>query len=428
MRLGYPLAERLQVLRTKLERNTLGTYPLEFFNSVHQLPVIEVPIELLKYRLQNGRTASLQLEDIAKSNLSTDFYRSDTEAEDCQTRQHELLRKLVVDDRNFIAAFQKERKRQLGEILVDSRGFIVNGNRRICCWRDLLDQSPTEYGHFQVVRVAVLPELVNEAEIRKIESRLQLQPDLRDEYRWHARANMYRQLMRDLNLDSKGVAENFDLGKKEIETSLRMLDLGEQYLETRGKPQQWSLLDKKEFGFRRLVTEEQQLESVLDREILINSAFLVIDETREFGERAWALIPKIRTSLAEWKDAVKDKHAPSVALPQGGASENPFVAGARGVVSEDAQVAEFLRSSDGRGRQAVKESLVEFLQDVADRESEISRAMRLIKGLRMGVGDIKSAVTQGLVPEANIEGVAEAVTELKGYLARIEEWLANRAR
>src|SRR5580698_8027003 len=98
MKYGYPLVEREKVIRDQVLTRKVSTMRLEFFNAVQELPVIEVPIELPKYRLQNGRTASLQLEDIARNHLSENFYRSDIEADECQRRQHELLRQLVSGD------------------------------------------------------------------------------------------------------------------------------------------------------------------------------------------------------------------------------------------------------------------------------------------------------------------------------------------
>lgn len=428
MKYGYPLVEREKAIRDLVSAQKVSTMRLEFYNAVQELPVIEVPIELPKYRLQNGRTASLQLEDIARNHLPDNFYRSDIEADECQYRQHELLRQLVGGDGKLKKAFEKEKKRQLDPILVDLRGFIVNGNRRVCYWRDLLQAEPAEYAHFQVIQVAVLPQTINEQEIRKIESRLQLQADLREDYTWHAEANMYRMHMQEQELDSKGVADNFDLSKRDVEISLRMIELGESYLEWRGTPQQWSLLDQKEFGFRRLVSEEKHVTSLIDKEILHQSAFMVIDGSDVFGDRAWNIIPEIRTSMKDWKKAVQEIFKPEVKQSSRGDSGNPFIQGAKPVGDADTAVATFIREADVTQRALLKDALVEFYEDVADKNIEINRAKKLAKGLKMGLGDIRTAVEHGLVPEANLEGVSETIKEIREHLDRVTAWLKSRQR
>ena len=61
------------------------------------LPVLRVPVNLPKYRLLNGRTASAQEEWLAKHpDKQEDFFRQDPESDEVQRVQHELLGKLVT--------------------------------------------------------------------------------------------------------------------------------------------------------------------------------------------------------------------------------------------------------------------------------------------------------------------------------------------
>lgn len=424
MRFGLPRLEREKVISDRLKLPSIGAHPVEVNNVVLQLPVIEIPIELPRYRLQNGRTASLQLEDIAKNGLPPDFFRADSEADDAQVHQHQLLFKLVDADKGIKKSFYEDKKHQVDPILIDHSGFVVNGNRRLCYWRHLLSEAPAEFAHFNVIRAAVLPATIGESEIRRIESRLQLQADIREDYEWHARANMYKNLMKELKLDTKQVADQFELNKREIESLIRMLELGQIYLDSRGISNQWSALDGKEFGFRRLVIEEQQTERLPDKQILHQTAFLVIDGTKEFGDRAWALIPKIRTALPEWKGVIEanfdiPKPRESVSSP------NPFLGAGSNPSATDASLATFLSESSQETRTDIREKLVEFLEDLSEKRDVENKSTKLQKGLRMAAGNVKAAAEFGLVQGAVVAGCTESIEEIRRALSRIEEWLKS---
>ena len=120
------------------------------------LPIVRVPIELPKYRLANGRTSSLQAEYLAKNiSVRDDIFSGDAELWDAQTAQHELLL-LVVKKQDLRKTFEDPANKQIEPILLDEHGFVVNGNRRLCCWRDLYYQDSSRYGHFAYIDVAVL--------------------------------------------------------------------------------------------------------------------------------------------------------------------------------------------------------------------------------------------------------------------------------
>ena len=54
MKLGEPLAERKKII-SKLLKSAESTYSLNFRFQQFELPVIGLPIEFPKYRIENGR-------------------------------------------------------------------------------------------------------------------------------------------------------------------------------------------------------------------------------------------------------------------------------------------------------------------------------------------------------------------------------------
>ena len=86
---------RIDCLEKSQPDNSLGTSNFLFQNEHKKMPVHKVPIDLPKYRLENGRTISLQEEAIANNpKLETDFFNH-VEDENVQEQQHKILLKLA---------------------------------------------------------------------------------------------------------------------------------------------------------------------------------------------------------------------------------------------------------------------------------------------------------------------------------------------
>lgn len=140
--------------------------------------VVLVPVELLRYRKDNGRIAS-DVMDYEKLNGPLD--EKDTDAQD------------VI--RGFLAAKDPEKMETLSRsidhigqnepAIITSDGFLVNGNRRRMVFETLRKNGRTDFG---MMKVVVLPG-ANDAggpptliEIERLENRYQLQSEGKSEY------------------------------------------------------------------------------------------------------------------------------------------------------------------------------------------------------------------------------------------------------
>lgn len=157
---GYPNAQRMVAITEAVNNSQTGEkYQIDYRGKYRPLPVIEVPIEMLVYRIENIRTKSLQRQWLAQNrNLPRDLFVSDPFSIEAQENQHQVL-KLLVDKENLLKTFKDNDKLQQTEPLICSNdGIVVNGNRRLCAWRELYYNNKSKYAHFQTVRVAVLPD------------------------------------------------------------------------------------------------------------------------------------------------------------------------------------------------------------------------------------------------------------------------------
>ena len=142
--------------------------------------IVKVPIDLLRFRKDNGRIASDVLDH---ENTSGILDEGEKEAQD-------LLRKFLrrkdpekteILSKNILHAGQRD------PAIVTCDGFLINGNRR----KMVMDRLGTEHSsdeRFRYMNVVILPGMADEGgpptllEIEKLENRYQLQSEGKSEY------------------------------------------------------------------------------------------------------------------------------------------------------------------------------------------------------------------------------------------------------
>jgi hypothetical protein len=175
-RFGWPKPARIEEFK-KLSANPTGATTRIVFQGKNQdIPIIRVPIDLPKYRMANGRTSSLQEEYLAKNpKVRPDLFSGDDELWDAQEIQHRLLLQ-YAEQSNLQGYFEDTKNTQVDPILLDENGFVVNGNRRLATWRELLFKQAEKYGHFLHIDVAILPH-GTDRDIDRLEVKLQIEED-----------------------------------------------------------------------------------------------------------------------------------------------------------------------------------------------------------------------------------------------------------
>ena len=100
---GYPNVRRsIDISESLKDMQTGEKYQVNYRGKYRPLPVIEVPIELPVYRIENIRTKSLQKQWLAlHKELPRDLFVNDPFSIESQEAQHQIL-KLLVDKENQI--------------------------------------------------------------------------------------------------------------------------------------------------------------------------------------------------------------------------------------------------------------------------------------------------------------------------------------
>ena len=295
---GYPNMQRIVAIDEAVNNAQNGEkYQVNYRGKYRPLTVIEVPIEMLVYRIENIRTKSLQKEWLAQHrDLPRDLFVSDPNSIEAQENQHQVL-KLLVDKENLLKTFKDNDKLQQTEPLICSKdGVVVNGNRRLCAWRELYYGNKSKYAHFQTVRVAVLPDSDPQG-IYDLEVALQIHSDMKAEYVWHAIAADYQEKF-DAGIDIGILAAKQNKKPEEIRTYIECYNYAAQYLESIWHPDEWTRVDKQEYAFKQIVIGRKNIVNPGDKELFqeISKAML---QTPAVGDRLYKQIPKVVSSLSE---------------------------------------------------------------------------------------------------------------------------------
>lgn len=294
-RFGWPRPARLEEFKTRLDAKALPTDRIVFQGLNQDLPIIRIPIDLPKYRMVNGRTASLQVEHLAlHPELRADLFIGDPEMWDAQEVQHELLLKLGRQS-DLDGYFEDPANKQVNPLLLDQDGFVVNGNRRLSMWRQLLHDDPAKYGHFEHIEVVVLPH-ATEKDINRLEAQLQIEKDIRADYSWDAQANMMVAKMERDGIKAEELCKLYKMKDTEFAQLLDMRTYADEYLRSRGKANMWSEVSGQEHTFQRLVQSRSKLSGVGRKEVFKEAAFALIDEPTSVG-RLYIAIPDLASSL-----------------------------------------------------------------------------------------------------------------------------------
>jgi hypothetical protein len=203
----------------------------EFRNRKMELPLIQVPIELPVYRMENFRTFTDQRDYISAEGKAADYFAKGQESEEVQQAQHQLLYRLSLKgkaDSVVPVSDVLESEGQRQPLLITADGVVVNGNRRLAALRELYAQG-SKFSHFSHIDVLVLPPDATAEEIVDVEANLQAVPETKLDYDWIGEAQLISRLV-SLGRSHKQVADQLRRKEKDIKYAIQTLAEADLYL------------------------------------------------------------------------------------------------------------------------------------------------------------------------------------------------------
>lgn len=428
-RFGWPRPARTEEFKKLLTNPPGATTRIVFRGKTVDIPIIPVPIELPKYRLENGRTVSLQAEYLAKNpKARQDLFSGDPELWDAQEAQHGLLLQLAKQEQAKLQKkFEDPTNKQVDPLLLDENGFVINGNRRLATWRDLLhqDKKKANYGHFRHIDVAVLPHC-DEKEIDRLEAALQIEEDIKADYSWDAQANMMLAKQKRYGFSNKELADLYKMKVSDIEILFDMRAYADEFLRSRGKTNLWSEVSEDEFAFRKIVMCRPKISGIGKQEVFKQAAFTLIEKPEDAGGRLYEVIPAIMESL----DLVRNKLQEEFEItPSGEAPEldELFGGGPKGLAEPvDLPLAKEIQKPNNADR--VRKIIVEVIESQRQLKKDSRKASYLLDCCAKAQALLAAGVKDGLRPESKLTGVAKQLDQIQSQVEKIRKYVNKHAK
>jgi hypothetical protein len=381
---------------------------------------------LPKYRLANGRTTSLQAEYLAtKPKVREDFFSGDPELWDAQEAQHELLLKLgkQSDLRKY---FENVTNKQIDAIVLDENGFVVNGNRRLAVWRELVVDPEALYGHFRHIDVAVLPHC-QEKEIDRLEATLQIARDIKANYSWDSKANMMLAKQKRDGFSNKELGELYDMKESEVQELLDMRAYADEYLRSRGKSNLWSHVSGQEFAFEKLVSSRQKISGIGNQELFKQAAYTLIDNPDEAGGRLYESIPAIVESLAQVKDKLQQEFSVEPAVEDDGL-ESLFGGAPASANADplDIPLAKVIEKPENSSK--ARKIIVDVIETQKQLKKDSKSANYLLDCCAKAQALLTAAVKDGLRPESKLAGVTKQLDQIQVQVQKLRAYVEQHAK
>ena len=428
-RYGMPLPARRKEFTELIEaarQNGSDIHRIENFQGrFASLPIIRVPENLPKYRIANGRTSSIQEEWVTLNAQKEDFFSAgDPELYTLQEAQHQILDGMISEE-GLLAKFKDPTNEQVEPLLLDENGFVINGNRRLCCWRELYLEDSDKYSHWSHVDVVVL-DRCDDKELDALESRLQIERDIRSNYAWHAEAKMFEEKQKKFGYTTQQLAKQYGMRPKDIEELFEIRSLGAEYLESRNKKNIWSELEGTEHTFKRLNKAMKEQSNVADREVLKELAFPYIDNSDAAGERLYTFITSLGQHLAPVKKQLKKVFPQDLNVSVDEDASSAFGGGTTVDAGEsDMKLVAEINESKEKTAQA-QDIIANTLASEKSKLSDVMRANYLIEHLQKSQTALMEAINLGMTPEAKIEGAIAQLDELEISIQTIRDFIQSR--
>lgn len=426
MKLGLPLATREKELADLNLAESKRTYDVRFQGKLRTFNVYTVRVELPKYRLENGRTSAAQQDHIAKNKLAANFFdpaRSENDA--VQKAQHAILKEMAEHadpEKNLFKFFGSRDQEQ--PLILDCTGFVINGNRRLCTYREIHEVDASRFSHVDVI----VPPKCDARDIDELEAHLQVERDIKQDYSWISLALTLRQKLDSKQYTEEQLCKVYDLTKKDIQVSVTQLTLAEEYLASRNKPGRYLELEKSQFAFEQLQKNRAKLsESPAKQQLFSEVAFRLIDSPE--GDRVYATIPDAREVLDEIQTALESEVLTKEIAKEKKQLKKVAAKDLFGVSKNDEAEANCLATFKALRSSNDEAAIRAVIQNAIDAKKERERAGRrgnsAMEAIRKANTSLAEAVTL-LGAQTTKDGIAEQLVSIEASIVRIRKWLSKK--
>ena len=294
-------------------------------------PIVNLPIDLPIYHLNNGRTQSMQSEWIYNNNKPENFFSNNLENNNQQKIQHTLLINQAMGygshKQNIFDELKKRGEfREDQPILVDIKGMVINGNRRLSSVRELYESNKKKFEKFQYIPAAVIQEHLTAEDIEVTESYYQIKKELKQDYDWISLIKKIQRQKDVLKKDFKWISVTMDKTQDWVESSYKLIEEIDKCLEEDyGKPRHYDLIMNQQQIWEETRKKAYKTKDAIERELIFKIARIVSLNSRNLGKRAYEFCIDFqnRKKLTDVYDYLKARFHLKPSKEEKNISDNP---------------------------------------------------------------------------------------------------------
>lgn len=261
----------------------VGTKKMNIKGQVRNMDVYRIPIDKLYYNDKNDRIATwiskYESENGNINNLDVDAYNNKIQEYIIKSDKQKFTN-TMNNIKNFSQLVP-------GVVFIDGR--VIDGNRRFTCLRKLYqDTADQAYAYFDAV---ILNNEISDKEIKLMELVLQHGEEGKVDYNPIEKlVGIYRDIIKDKLFDVKEYAKSIDVKESDVEKSVQLARLMEDFLEYINAPEQFYIARELEIDGplheiynikKRLGSDEEKWEKV---RIALYDNMLIKTNNQESGD------------------------------------------------------------------------------------------------------------------------------------------------
>ena len=273
-------------MRKNLNQEKVSVYDIKWKGSMTSLPVFKISIKDLRYNLFNTRIKPHLLQHIAQNSLPEDHFSTiDKDALSVQRMVNGFLRK-NHDRKSALKFFKSGELPVAQEPLVSTiDGRVLNGNQRLCVFRELFDGNPSKYSHLQTAYVAFLPDNGTYEDERELEATFQETKLAAVPFDWIQSGLWAIEERKKPGKTPAKIGKTLGISEAEALFQIQRITLAREFLKYIGKEEFWYSLREMNLleAFKTLVKEQNRLKSKAQRDALKDGAFAMMKDPKKAG-------------------------------------------------------------------------------------------------------------------------------------------------
>jgi hypothetical protein len=289
----------------------------------HELSIYTIPISALRYNFRNVRVKPWRGQHVHENDLAEDYWETvDEEAKSTQRIINDFLVK-NPDRKEALKFFMRGEPQSINEPLICTPGGkVINGNQRLCVYRELYTLDKGKYAHLEHAYVAILPNEGSFSDERKFESSCQLEGLEAIFFDW------VQQGLQDEEDSGAGetaeqIAQRTSRTAADVKESVRKITLSREFLEYCERPECWQDL-RVEYNVTQAVKtldnelNGRHIKGEEDRKKLKILSFRLMRDSEEATKGKGTSVHLLITKLARELDAIDDPWSSDDTSGEGG--------------------------------------------------------------------------------------------------------------